>query len=57
LTGSLFTGLIVTTDAPVFSTALAAVALFGFQTMMALLTYRTARNFVQSRRRIADTGR
>lgn len=54
LAGALFTGFAVETDASLLSTALSAMLLFSFQLLLALQTYRTARGFVESRRRIAE---
>jgi signal transduction histidine kinase/DNA-binding response OmpR family regulator len=54
LTGSLVTNFAVVTETPILTELLSAIILVTFQTMMGLLTYRTARNFVTSRRQIAD---
>jgi signal transduction histidine kinase/CheY-like chemotaxis protein len=54
ITAGTVTGFAVTQHEAVFSTALAAVGLVGFQAMLGLLTHRTARNFARSRRRIAE---
>jgi len=54
LAGALFTGFAVETDASLLSTALSAMLLFSFQVLLGLQTYRTARGFVESRRRIAE---
>jgi signal transduction histidine kinase/CheY-like chemotaxis protein len=54
LTGSLVTDFAVATDTPIMAEMTAAGTLLMFQTMMGLLTYRTARNFITNRRRIAE---
>jgi signal transduction histidine kinase/CheY-like chemotaxis protein/HPt (histidine-containing phosphotransfer) domain-containing protein len=51
---ALITGFGFVPTGSVFITFLSAMLLLVFQTMMGLLTYRTARNFVRSRRRIAE---
>ncbi len=53
-TGALFTDFAVATTTPFLAEMLSAGVLLVFQTMMGLLTYRTARNFVAIRKRIAD---
>ena len=54
ITAATVTGFAVMPNGTPVSTGLAALALFGFQTMMGLLAYRTARSFVRSRRQIAE---
>ncbi|HVT44252.1 MAG TPA: ATP-binding protein, partial [Thermoanaerobaculia bacterium] len=54
ITGATVTEFSIATNASPVGIALSALGLFLFQTMMGFLTYRTARSFVQSRRRIAE---
>jgi signal transduction histidine kinase/DNA-binding response OmpR family regulator len=54
ITGATLTDFTVVQQHYTVSTIIAALTVFGFQTMMGLLTHRTARNFVRSRRRIAE---
>ena len=54
ITGATLTDFAVAANDYSISTIIAAATVFGFQTMMGLLTYRTARSFVRSRRRIAE---
>jgi signal transduction histidine kinase/DNA-binding response OmpR family regulator/HPt (histidine-containing phosphotransfer) domain-containing protein len=54
ITGATVTDFVVIQQESTFSTAMAATMLVGFQTLLALLTYRTARGFARSRRRIAE---
>jgi signal transduction histidine kinase/DNA-binding response OmpR family regulator len=48
------TGFLVTTQSSLRTTALSAALLFLFQVLMSIQTYRQARGFVQSRRRVAE---
>jgi signal transduction histidine kinase/DNA-binding response OmpR family regulator/HPt (histidine-containing phosphotransfer) domain-containing protein len=52
--GSLYTGFAVSPASPFLSSALAASLGFIFQLLLGLQTFRTARGFVDSRRRIAE---
>ena len=54
IVGATVTGFSVALDGTPVSIVLSAAGLVAFQTMMGLLTYRTARNFIKSRRRIAE---
>jgi signal transduction histidine kinase/CheY-like chemotaxis protein len=54
LTGALVTDFAVATNTPLVVELLSAGTLLVFQTMMGLLTWRTARNFVAIRKRIAE---
>ena len=54
ITGATVTDFAVSQSASMLGTVLASAGLIAFQTMMGLLTYRTARNFISSRRRIAE---
>lgn len=54
IVGATVTGFSVALDGTPVSIGLSAAGLVAFQTMMGLLTYRTARNFIRSRRRIAE---
>jgi signal transduction histidine kinase/CheY-like chemotaxis protein/HPt (histidine-containing phosphotransfer) domain-containing protein len=53
LTGSLVTDFAVASETPLLAELFSAATLLTFQTMMGLLTYRTARNIVATRRQIA----
>jgi signal transduction histidine kinase/DNA-binding response OmpR family regulator len=50
----LATGFRIATTSSLLTTALSAALLFLFQLMMAIQTYRQARGFVESRRRVAE---
>jgi signal transduction histidine kinase/DNA-binding response OmpR family regulator/HPt (histidine-containing phosphotransfer) domain-containing protein len=54
ITGATVTGFAVNTTSSPFNTALVAGGLFAFQTLMGLLTHRTARSLVQNRKRITE---
>jgi signal transduction histidine kinase/DNA-binding response OmpR family regulator/HPt (histidine-containing phosphotransfer) domain-containing protein len=54
LTAWVFTGFHVATTTSLLTTALSVSMLFLFQLMMSIQTYRQARGFVQSRRRVAE---
>jgi signal transduction histidine kinase/DNA-binding response OmpR family regulator/HPt (histidine-containing phosphotransfer) domain-containing protein len=54
ITGATITGFAVNTSSSPLNTALVAAGLFAFQTLMGLLTHRTARSLVQNRRRITE---
>jgi signal transduction histidine kinase/DNA-binding response OmpR family regulator/HPt (histidine-containing phosphotransfer) domain-containing protein len=54
VTGSLFTGFAVSPASPFLSSALAASLLLVFQLLLGLQTFRTARGFVENRRRVAE---
>jgi signal transduction histidine kinase/DNA-binding response OmpR family regulator/HPt (histidine-containing phosphotransfer) domain-containing protein len=54
LSGWLLTGFAVVHNPPLLNTVFASALLYAFQVVLGLQTYRTARGFVNSRRRVAE---